>query len=124
MEAIKIRKSGFSLRISFADFVDRYAILVGIGKPKTKDTCNEIVRIYRKTLLHNVVASILKLSNGIFNREFFLSIERSILNLDFIYFLQIQLAKQKGSLKEHEIMMATSKVMAKDNVRELLDHMR
>lgn len=48
MEAIKIRKSGFSLRITFADFVDRYAILVGIGKPKTKETCTEIVGHFRK----------------------------------------------------------------------------
>lgn len=45
MEAIKIRKSGYSLRIPYEDFCERYALLVGPSKPKNKATCEEIVSL-------------------------------------------------------------------------------
>lgn len=78
MEAIKIRKSGYSLRITYEDFCDRYALLVGTKKPKNKTTAEEIIAV----------------------------------------------AKSKGSVGAKDVFFAQTKLMAKESVRELLDHMR
>lgn len=78
MEAIRIRKSGYAFRVSFAEFVERYAILVGIEKPKDKGTCQQI----------------------------------------------LALAKEKKGYESSDVFIAQTKVMLRENVRLLIDHMR
>jgi myosin heavy subunit len=46
IDVVRMRKFGFSLRLTYDKFVERYGILVKTKKPDHLACCKEIVRFY------------------------------------------------------------------------------
>lgn len=122
MEAVRIRKAGFALRLPHIDFVSRYGILVA---KQAKSLKNMQAKAAAEILVGKYShSSVLRPTlRGRTTRENWFT--RLQAGLPFSC-LRIQVAHVRATLgiKQDECLVGATKVFCKDNVQEMLESNR